>query len=41
MFSNAVAVTIGPLRRKFGQPPVITTTPGAGYRIASRTAGGQ
>jgi DNA-binding response OmpR family regulator len=28
------AVTIGRLRRKLGDPPVITTTPGVGYRIA-------
>ena len=28
-----VAVTIGRLRRKLGEPPVITTTPGVGYRI--------
>jgi len=27
-------VTIGRLRRKLGDPPVITTTPGVGYRIA-------
>lgn len=33
-FTNAVAVTIGRLRRKLGAPGVITTTPGVGYRIA-------
>jgi DNA-binding response OmpR family regulator len=27
-------VTIGRLRRKLGDPPVITTMPGVGYRIA-------
>jgi DNA-binding response OmpR family regulator len=32
-FTNTVAVTIGRLRRKLGAPPVITTTPGVGYRI--------
>ncbi|MCL7379989.1 response regulator transcription factor [Streptomyces sp. 35G-GA-8] len=32
-FTNTVAVTIGRLRRKLGSPPVITTTPGVGYRI--------
>lgn len=32
-FTNTVAVTIGRLRRKLGDPPVITTTPGVGYRI--------
>ncbi len=34
-FTNTVAVTIGRLRRKLGEPPVITTTPGVGYRIAA------
>jgi DNA-binding response OmpR family regulator len=33
-FTNTVTVTIGRLRRKLGDPPVITTTPGVGYRIA-------
>jgi DNA-binding response OmpR family regulator len=33
-FSNTVAVTIGRLRRKLGDPPIIVTTPGVGYRIA-------
>jgi len=32
-FTNAVAVAIGRLRRKLGDPPVISTTPGVGYRI--------
>ncbi|MFI6508760.1 response regulator transcription factor [Streptosporangium sp. NPDC050855] len=32
-FTNTVAVTVGRLRRKLGSPPVITTTPGVGYRI--------
>ncbi|ROO89820.1 DNA-binding response OmpR family regulator [Actinocorallia herbida] len=32
-FTNTVAVTVGRLRRKLGAPPVITTTPGVGYRI--------
>ena len=35
-FTNAVAVTIGRLRRKLGDPPVISTTPGVGYRITER-----
>jgi DNA-binding response OmpR family regulator len=39
-FTNAVAVTVGRLRRKLGDPPLITTTPGVGYRItAQRTPG--
>jgi DNA-binding response OmpR family regulator len=33
-FTNTVTVTIGRLRRKLGDPPVILTTPGVGYRIA-------
>lgn len=33
-FTNTVTVTIGRLRRKLGGPPVITTTPGIGYRLA-------
>jgi len=32
-FTNAVAVAIGRVRRKLGDPPVISTTPGVGYRI--------
>lgn len=43
-FTNTVTVTIGRLRRKLGDPPVITTTPGVGYRIPgerlSRTEAG-
>jgi DNA-binding response OmpR family regulator len=37
-FTTTVTVTISRLRRKLGDPPVITTTPGVGYRIASQTA---
>lgn len=33
-FTNAVRVTIGRLRRKLGEPGVIQTSPGIGYRIA-------
>ena len=33
-FTNTVTVTIGRLRRKLGDPPVIATTPGVGYRVA-------
>ena len=32
-FTNTVKVTIARLRRKLGQPDVIHTTPGVGYRI--------
>ncbi|MGH3239316.1 MAG: winged helix-turn-helix domain-containing protein, partial [Spirillospora sp.] len=33
-FTNTVAVTVGRVRRKLGDPPVIETVPGVGYRIA-------
>jgi DNA-binding response OmpR family regulator len=32
-FTKTVQVTIGRLRRKLGDPPVIETIPGAGYRV--------
>jgi DNA-binding response OmpR family regulator len=32
-FTNTVLVTIGRLRRKLGDPPLIATTPRVGYRI--------
>jgi DNA-binding response OmpR family regulator len=35
-FTNTVTVTVGRLRRKLGDPPVVTTTPNVGYRIANR-----
>jgi DNA-binding response OmpR family regulator len=34
-FTNTVTVTIGRLRRKLGEPQIIVTTPGVGYRIAA------
>jgi DNA-binding response OmpR family regulator len=34
-FTNAVRVAVMTLRRKLGDPPVIETWPGAGYRIGS------
>ncbi len=39
-FTNTVTVTIGRLRRKLGDPQVITTTPGVGYRVAGRDGPG-
>lgn len=36
-FTNTVTVTISRLRRKLGDPPVIVTSPGIGYRITSAT----
>lgn len=38
-FTNTVTVTIGRLRRKLGEPTVIVTTPGVGYRISDAAAG--
>jgi DNA-binding response OmpR family regulator len=32
-FTNAVRITVGTLRRKLGEPPVIRTVTGAGYRL--------
>lgn len=32
-FTNTVRVTVANLRRKLGEPPVIETVVGAGYRI--------
>lgn len=32
-FSNTVAVTVGRLRRKLGDPPIIETVAGLGYRL--------
>jgi DNA-binding response OmpR family regulator len=40
-FTNTVTVTIGRLRRKLGDPPVIATTPGVGYRIAGQPGPGR
>lgn len=34
-FTNAIRVTISSLRKKLGDPPVIRTVPGHGYRIGS------
>lgn len=34
-FSNTVRVTIANVRRKLGEPPMITTVIGAGYRMAT------
>ena len=33
-FTNVVRVTVMTLRRRLGDPPVVLTVPGAGYRIA-------
>jgi DNA-binding response OmpR family regulator len=34
-FTNAIRITVGTLRRKVGDPPLIDTVTGAGYRIGS------
>jgi DNA-binding response OmpR family regulator len=34
-FTNAVRVAMLALRKKLGDPPVIETVPGAGYRLDS------
>ncbi|GAA4505968.1 response regulator transcription factor [Actinoallomurus oryzae] len=39
-FTNTVTVTIGRLRRKLGDPPVIITKPGVGYRIINTSTDG-
>jgi DNA-binding response OmpR family regulator len=36
-FTNTVRVTIARLRRKLGDPPIIETVPGTGYRITDTT----
>jgi DNA-binding response OmpR family regulator len=33
-FTNVVRVTVMTLRKRLGDPPVVLTVPGAGYRIA-------
>ncbi|MFG2622160.1 response regulator transcription factor [Streptomyces sp. NPDC048507] len=38
--TNAVRVTLSKLRAKLGEPPLIETVPGAGYRIATAAPGG-
>jgi DNA-binding response OmpR family regulator len=32
-FTNAIRITVGTLRRKLGDPPLIETVTGAGYRM--------
>ncbi len=32
-FTNAVRITVSALRKRLGEPWIITTVPGAGYRI--------
>jgi two-component system response regulator VanR len=39
-FTNAVRITVSALRKRLGEPWVIATVPGAGYRIESGVGGG-
>jgi two-component system, OmpR family, response regulator VanR len=32
-FTNAVRITVSALRKRLGEPPIISTVPGVGYRI--------
>jgi DNA-binding response OmpR family regulator len=34
-FTNAVRMTVMKLRRKLGEPPIIETVVGEGYRLAT------
>ncbi len=38
-FTNAVRITVSALRKRLGEPWVITTVPGVGYRIETDAAG--
>jgi len=39
-FTNAVRITVSALRKRLGEPWVIATVPGVGYRIDARTGDG-
>ncbi|MEA2496933.1 MAG: two-component system, OmpR family, response regulator VanR, partial [Thermoleophilaceae bacterium] len=36
-FTNAVRITVSALRKRLGEPWVIATVPGVGYRISTET----
>jgi two-component system response regulator VanR len=42
-FTNAVRITVSALRKRLGEPGIIATVPGVGYRIdtAPSTGGGR
>lgn len=40
-FTNAVRITVSALRKRLGEPSVIATVPGVGYRIGSAGATGR
>jgi two-component system response regulator VanR len=35
-FTNAVRITVSALRKRLGEPPIIATVPGVGYRISTQ-----
>jgi two-component system response regulator VanR len=39
-FTNAVRITVSGLRKRLGEPWIITTVPGAGYRISAEAQAG-
>jgi len=39
-FTNAVRITVSALRKRLGEPPIIATVPGVGYRIDAGPEGG-
>jgi two-component system response regulator VanR len=39
-FTNAVRITVSGLRKRLGEPWIVTTVPGAGYRIDTRADNG-
>ena len=39
-FTNAVRITVSALRKRLGEPWIIATVPGAGYRIDTGGDGG-
>ena len=39
-FTNAVRITVSALRKRLGEPGLIATAPGAGYRIQAGVGGG-
>ena len=39
-FTIAVRITLSALRKRLGEPPIITTVPGAGYRIETTSSTG-
>ncbi|WP_445152696.1 response regulator transcription factor [Baekduia sp. Peel2402] len=40
-FTNAVRITVSALRKRLGEPSIIATVPGAGYRIDTHPGDGQ